>query len=424
MYAGGMQRLVTLPPAPDSAGQARRFVGDVLTAAGVDADRRDTAVLLTSELVTNGIVHALTDLQVTVEATSTWVRVEVVDGNPNLPQRREYDDEAMTGRGLEMLELLADELGVQPLAGDGKRVWFRLGAAPADRDPEMIVAPVTSVATVVLRNLPVALYCAWQQHADAILREALLAALDDRSEGVPDDLAMANDAISALSGATLEAFALRDAGVQNADLTLTFAASSVPHFPVLRDVLRRCSAMSLVGELLLPPALPEIQAVRNWVTAEVMRQATGLAPSAYVEAPDDHFVLDEIASDRLDAVRTAGVAMIAADRSDRLIAVSRAAAELVGWEPAELEGNRLLTVIPPRLRDAHVAGFTSFLLDGTAAYFGRWLELPALHRDGREIMVRLFVGRAHDDGAGEYFVATVEPAAVSSGQALAGTPRA
>lgn len=410
MYAGGIQRLVTLPPAPDSARQARRFVTDVLTAAGVDSDRRDTAVLLTSELVTNGIVHALTDLQVTVEATRQWVRIEVVDGNPNLPQRRDYDAEAMTGRGLEMLELLADDMGMQALPDDGKRVWFRLGGVGGGRADQDVTAPATSTLAVVLRNLPVALYCAWQQHASAILREALLAALDETSAGVPGDVAMANDAMSALSGCSSEAFALRDAGVQNADLTLSLPVGAVPHFPVLRDVLRRCSAMSLVGQLLVPPALPEIQAVRNWVASEVMRQAAGLAPSPYVEQPDDHFVLDEVSAETLDAIRAASTGMLAADRSNRIIAVSRVAAELLGWTPGELEGHRLVSVIPPRLRDAHVAGFTQYLLDGRSSYFGRWVQVPALHRDGRNIGVRLRVERAYDDSAGEYFVATVAAA--------------
>jgi anti-sigma regulatory factor (Ser/Thr protein kinase) len=103
---GGQQRHVTLPPAPESARHARRFVSEVLTAAGAGSFL-DTATLLTSELVTNGIVHAHTELQVVVEATERWVRVEVVDGNPQLPARRSYDDEAQTGRGLEMVELLA-----------------------------------------------------------------------------------------------------------------------------------------------------------------------------------------------------------------------------------------------------------------------------------------------------------------------------
>jgi PAS domain S-box-containing protein len=410
VYTGGIQRLVTLPPAPDSARHARRFVADVLSAAGVDSERRDTAVLLTSELVTNGIVHALTDLQVTVEATSTWVRVEVVDGNPNLPQRRDYDAEAMTGRGLEMLELLADELGVQPLADEGKRVWFRLGAAAPDHKAEPVPAPSGSVSTVALRNLPVALYCAWQQHASAILREAFIAAFEDRRAGVPDELAMANDAMAALSDATSEAFALRDAGVHHADVVLSLPVPSVPHFPVLREVLRRCSAMSLVGQLLVPPALPEIQAVRNWVCGEVMRQSAALVPSPYVEQPDEHFVLDEVDAATLDAIRAAGVGMIAADRSNRIIAVSGPAAEILGWLPGEMEGHRLVSVIPPRLRDAHVAGFTQYLLDGQTSYFGRWARVPGLHRDGSEIGLRLYVERAHDVRAGEYFVATVERA--------------
>lgn len=410
MYTGGVQRLVTLPPAPDSARQARRFVTDVLTTAGVDPDRRDTAVLLTSELVTNGIVHALTDLRVTVEATESWVRVEVVDGNPNLPQRRDYDDEAMTGRGLEMLELLADEVGMQPLADEGKRVWFRLGAAPAGPDPVVVAPPAAATTAVVLRNVPVALYCAWQQHASAILREALIAELDDRPPGIPDDLAMANDAMSALSRGTSEVFALREAGIRHADITLSLPAPAVPHFPVLREVLRRCSAMSLVGQLLVPPALPEIQAVRNWVAGEVMRQATGLPPSPYLEQPDDHFILDEIQASTLDAVRTSAIGMIAADRSNRIVAVSRVAAEIVGWEPEDLEGHRLVSVIPPAMRDAHVAGFTRYLLDGTSTYFNRWLDMPALHRDGSEVAVRMLVGRAIDEGDREYFVATVERA--------------
>src|SRR5881398_3212283 len=123
----GEQRHVTLPPAPESARQARRFVADVLTGAGAH-ELIDTATLLTSELVTNGIVHAHTELRVTVEATAHWVRVEVVDGNPMLPARRGYDEQANTGRGLEMVELLADDFGMQPIDGDGKRVWFRLGA--------------------------------------------------------------------------------------------------------------------------------------------------------------------------------------------------------------------------------------------------------------------------------------------------------
>src|SRR4051812_38470771 len=129
MSRSGVQRQVTLAPAPDSARTARRMVAEVLVGVGADTFV-DTATLLTSELVTNGIVHAHTELHVLVDATATWVRVEVVDGNAQLPARRDYDENASTGRGMEMIELLADDFDVEPLEHEGKRVWFRLGEEP------------------------------------------------------------------------------------------------------------------------------------------------------------------------------------------------------------------------------------------------------------------------------------------------------
>src|SRR3954465_5044832 len=93
---GGVQRQLTLPPAPDSARHARRFVADVLTDVLTDAWAEqallDLATLLTSELVTNGIVHAHTELRVVVDVTERYLRVEVAAGNPSLPAPRDYHD--------------------------------------------------------------------------------------------------------------------------------------------------------------------------------------------------------------------------------------------------------------------------------------------------------------------------------------------
>src|SRR3954470_13650724 len=114
MSRSGVQRHARLAPPPDSARTARRLVAEVLASARAD-DFIDSATLLTSELVTNGIVHAHTEMHVIVDATPSWVRVEVVDANPQLPSRRDYDQQASTGRGLEMVELLADDFGVEPL---------------------------------------------------------------------------------------------------------------------------------------------------------------------------------------------------------------------------------------------------------------------------------------------------------------------
>jgi PAS domain S-box-containing protein len=416
---GGTQRIVTLPPAPDSARHARRFVADVLTAAGA-GEYVDIASLLTSELVTNGIVHAHTELQVVAEATPTWVRVEVTDGNPTLPARRSYADDALTGRGLEMVELLADELGVTPLENDGKRVWFRLGAAP--RAPAMEGAEGTDgsrgtdapaeyapALAVVLCRLPVELYCAWQQHAEAALREAVLASLDEFGPAIPQDFTMATEALGSLAGSAEEVFALLDRGVDQTDFEVRFAPSVSSKFPILRDVLERCGQLAVTGQLLLPPPLPEIQAVRGWVCDEVARQAAGLPPQPWEALSGEDLPAFEVSADALAAVRTATVPQIAADRGNRIVAVSTPAAELLGWKATELEGRRLVVVIPPRLRDAHVAGFTRHLLGGGARMIGSTVPVPALHHDGHEVAVDLHIERWSDPAATALFVATLTP---------------
>ncbi|MER5640719.1 ATP-binding protein [Kitasatospora sp. NPDC002227] len=87
----------------------------------------DTAELLASELVTNALLHttrgAVFDAVLTPDAR---LRVEVQDGAAKLPGRRVQSDQATSGRGLLLVEALADDWGVQ-LRGDGKVTWFELG---------------------------------------------------------------------------------------------------------------------------------------------------------------------------------------------------------------------------------------------------------------------------------------------------------
>ncbi|MGW4563750.1 ATP-binding protein [Streptomyces sp. NPDC004561] len=57
-----VQQVRRLPPRPQSAAVARRFLGNVLD--GVASDVVDTAQLLVSELVTNAVMHAHTEVEV------------------------------------------------------------------------------------------------------------------------------------------------------------------------------------------------------------------------------------------------------------------------------------------------------------------------------------------------------------------------
>ena len=125
------ERRQTFPSAPLSASRARAFVESVLAGAGLD-QLVYTATLLVSELVANAILHSGTPLEVVVRCGDDRVRVEVYDGNPQLPVRKHYSNLSGTGRGLLLIQRMADGWGADRTAG-GKVVWFELDrrSAPA-----------------------------------------------------------------------------------------------------------------------------------------------------------------------------------------------------------------------------------------------------------------------------------------------------
>src|SRR5687768_16987549 len=121
-----------LPPVPASASAARRFVADAIGWSPLACTSvADTAMLLVSEVVTNAVLHAGTAIRVTVRVESASVRVEVRDGSVALPSRRHYDDGAATGRGLELVDLLATRWGTEQ-ESNGKVVWFEVSIDPTD----------------------------------------------------------------------------------------------------------------------------------------------------------------------------------------------------------------------------------------------------------------------------------------------------
>lgn len=115
---------LALSAVPASAAAARQFVGEIVEKWGCHA-LADPARLLVSELVTNAVLHARSDVEVVVRLRRNGVRVSVADASSAAPVVRAYEDDAMTGRGLALVEQLATRWGVD--AGtDGKAVWFEL----------------------------------------------------------------------------------------------------------------------------------------------------------------------------------------------------------------------------------------------------------------------------------------------------------
>ena len=122
---GGSTRVARrLPSDPASVGAARRFVSDVLQAWSLE-EVSDEAEILTSEVVTNAVLHTTEGVEVTVERLPDAVRVEVADSSVRMPQLREVGDDAMSGRGLHIVDVLARRWGVDP-AENGKSVFFEL----------------------------------------------------------------------------------------------------------------------------------------------------------------------------------------------------------------------------------------------------------------------------------------------------------
>jgi anti-sigma regulatory factor (Ser/Thr protein kinase) len=124
-YPGLIETKTTLSPYPTSVGAARRFVRDVLSSRRVVDDVVETVELLTSEVVTNAIVHAGSAPELVVRVRRDRVRVEVNDKSPAVPVVRVVDPAAVSGRGMVIVEELAGAWGVEHIPR-GKRVWFEV----------------------------------------------------------------------------------------------------------------------------------------------------------------------------------------------------------------------------------------------------------------------------------------------------------
>jgi anti-sigma regulatory factor (Ser/Thr protein kinase) len=121
---------LVLAPIPAAAAAARAFVREVLgywQLALPDSTLLDRAVLLASELVTNAVIHARTELRVRLELRGDLLHLAVRDGNPRMLHLViAPGPEAEGGRGLWLVDQLARAWGVNHHPDGGKVVWCTL----------------------------------------------------------------------------------------------------------------------------------------------------------------------------------------------------------------------------------------------------------------------------------------------------------
>ncbi|MFE9771882.1 ATP-binding protein [Streptomyces sp. NPDC005931] len=107
--------------------ECRRALRELLRHWG-RPEQSEIAELLTSELVTNALVHTDHEAVLTVTVGPRGVRVEVRDFVSRRPRlRAPGTGDGTHGRGLVLVASLADEWGITP-HGVGKAVWFELDA--------------------------------------------------------------------------------------------------------------------------------------------------------------------------------------------------------------------------------------------------------------------------------------------------------
>ncbi|MGY0071584.1 SpoIIE family protein phosphatase [Streptomyces sp. QTS137] len=402
------------PPEPESVAEARWFVRATLGDAAPGTV--DTAQLLVSELVTNAVLHARTEIEVTARTGDGGVLVRVSDRRPERGLAP-YGGPAYTGtgQGLALVERLASRHGVD-VGDEVKTVWFELWPEGSPSPPPSDGwATATSCSgrgeTVTLLDVPAALCLTCTQHRHTLLNEVVLALATGEVPGVTaEDLAVALDMNDVISAGVAAALRQQHAEAEFGSLPLWVPSDAGPSVETLLAVLDAAEEAARDERLLTLPALPRGRGFQEWLFDQIGGQLTGERPTAWAVMPREPGAgASEPVLWDAGRVQASGVAMIAADESNRIIAVSGPAADLLGWHVDDLIGQPLTALIPEHLRKRHTVAFTSLLLSGRPRILGRSLPLPALHRDGGLVPVRLFVESQETADGHTVFVAQLSP---------------
>ncbi|MFB8265886.1 MULTISPECIES: SpoIIE family protein phosphatase [unclassified Streptomyces] len=122
--SGGRLQQHVAPNDPEALREARHMIRAAVRAWGAGG-RADEIELVADEMITNALMHtdgpAIVTLRV-ITASDRRLRVDVEDTSSALPRRREAGEEGVSGRGLLLVDRLADVWGVEA-RGSGKCVW-------------------------------------------------------------------------------------------------------------------------------------------------------------------------------------------------------------------------------------------------------------------------------------------------------------
>lgn len=121
-----MSERLLLPAVPSSVARGRHWAVRLAQRAHAGPSTVRTLELLTSELLTNAIVHPGSGAPITVSAhvRENALRVAVTDTDSTLPVVRPTSPGRPGGNGMRIVDALASDWGVDLHPGAGKTVWF------------------------------------------------------------------------------------------------------------------------------------------------------------------------------------------------------------------------------------------------------------------------------------------------------------
>jgi GAF domain-containing protein/anti-sigma regulatory factor (Ser/Thr protein kinase) len=297
-----------LEPVVESTPLARHWVAAHLR--DLPAEVSGSAVLLTSELVTNAVLHAATPMCVTLHILTDRIRIDVADGNPAFPSIKDYGQDAATGRGLTLFNTLASNWGVQAVDG-GKIVWFEIpvdyAVQPTQVSDGSFRFDLTGITrsgllgdgdaspevSVRLLGIPVMLLQKSSEEYEALFRELRL--MKERSDTAPGAPALPERLAALVSeigtrfnglGPGMDEMWQQavDNKIQYFDWTLDLPQSAVVACEFYDAMLDEADEFGLSQRLLTLPASPTSVAVRRWFLSELIGQLHGKAPAAWVDS--------------------------------------------------------------------------------------------------------------------------------------------
>lgn len=316
-----MRHTLELADEPDAVPTARRYLRARLQGTPVEHRSRDAELILT-ELVTNATLHGTPPVTVGVEVRDDRVRLEVADCSPGAPVRPLHGPDAMTGRGLLLVESFSDSWGVDRSAG-GKKVWAEVGPVAPDTDgvgasaahhvktavDEVLDAlpdddfPAEQRFTVELGDVPTDLLVSAKAHVDNVIREFVLVsrgAASGQTAAVSQHLAEVINTVStqfaeARRAIKRQAIAAVSAGRKRTELVLTLPVSASKAGCDYLDALDEVDAYARAARLLTLETPPQHRAFRHWYVNSLIEQLEaaerGETPPPAV--PFEQFLLDE-----------------------------------------------------------------------------------------------------------------------------------